>query len=117
MCATSGDVFPGQRGRHRETGAHFVGVSPGGGYGDGVRQEERSFAGDDWWGEEVVDRAYTRCRFSDVDLTEATIRGTSFEECQFFNVRFNSGRRGIITFEKGGAGSQTIGDALNRWQG
>ncbi|MCP4565586.1 MAG: DUF885 domain-containing protein [Bosea sp.] len=32
-------------------------------------------------------------------------------------IRFNSGRRGIITFEKGGAGSQTIGDALNRWQG
>lgn len=32
-------------------------------------------------------------------------------------VRFASGRRGIITFEKGGAGSQTIGDALNRWQG
>lgn len=32
-------------------------------------------------------------------------------------VRFNSGRRGIITFEKGGAGNQTIGDALNRWQG
>lgn len=32
-------------------------------------------------------------------------------------VRFASGRRGIITFEKGSAGSQTIGDALNRWQG
>jgi hypothetical protein len=32
-------------------------------------------------------------------------------------IRFNSGRRGIITFEKGGAGNQTIGDALNRWQG
>ncbi|WP_186419761.1 histidine kinase [Bosea sp. CS1GBMeth4] len=32
-------------------------------------------------------------------------------------VRFASGRRGIITFEKGGAGNQTIGDALNRWQG
>jgi len=32
-------------------------------------------------------------------------------------VRFASGRRGIITFEKGGAGSRTIGDALNRWQG
>ncbi|PZR95380.1 MAG: histidine kinase [Stutzerimonas stutzeri] len=32
-------------------------------------------------------------------------------------VRFASGRRGIITFEKGNAGSQTIGDALNRWQG
>jgi hypothetical protein len=32
-------------------------------------------------------------------------------------VRFASGRRGIITFEKGAAGNQTIGDALNRWQG
>jgi len=32
-------------------------------------------------------------------------------------VRFASGRRGIITFEKGGAGNQTIGEALSRWQG
>lgn len=32
-------------------------------------------------------------------------------------VQFASGRRGIITFEKGGAGNRTIGDALNRWQG
>jgi hypothetical protein len=31
-------------------------------------------------------------------------------------VRFASGRRGIITFEKGISGAQTIGDALNRWQ-
>lgn len=30
-------------------------------------------------------------------------------------VRFASGRRGIITFEKGIAGAQTITDALNRW--
>jgi hypothetical protein len=32
-------------------------------------------------------------------------------------VRFNSGRRGIITFEKGGAGNRTIAEALSRWQG
>jgi hypothetical protein len=32
-------------------------------------------------------------------------------------VRFTSGRRGIITFEKGGAGNQTIAEALSRWQG
>ncbi|WID98211.1 histidine kinase [Bosea vestrisii] len=32
-------------------------------------------------------------------------------------VRFASGRRGIITFEKGGAGNRTIAEALSRWQG
>ncbi|CAN7443901.1 histidine kinase [Bosea sp. LjRoot90] len=32
-------------------------------------------------------------------------------------VRFTSGRRGIITFEKGGAGNRTIAEALSRWQG
>lgn len=32
-------------------------------------------------------------------------------------VRFNSGRRGIITFEKGGGGNRTIAEALSRWQG
>ncbi len=31
-------------------------------------------------------------------------------------LRFASGRRGIITFEKGVSGSQTLGDALNRWR-
>jgi uncharacterized protein YjbI with pentapeptide repeats len=73
-------------------------VSPGGGYGDGVRQEERSFAGDDWWGEDLADRVYLRCRFADVDLTEATSHGARFEECQFFNVRFNSGRHADSAF-------------------
>lgn len=32
-------------------------------------------------------------------------------------IRFASGRRGIITFEKGVSGSQTIADALARWRG
>jgi hypothetical protein len=31
-------------------------------------------------------------------------------------VRFASGRRGIITFEKGFSGSQTLADAFNRWR-
>jgi len=31
-------------------------------------------------------------------------------------VRFASGRRGIITFEKGGPGSQTLTDAFGRWR-
>lgn len=31
-------------------------------------------------------------------------------------LRFASGRRGIITFEKGVSGSQTLADAFNRWR-
>lgn len=31
-------------------------------------------------------------------------------------VRFASGKRGIITFEKGGPGSQTLADAFGRWR-
>jgi uncharacterized protein YjbI with pentapeptide repeats len=40
----------------------------------------------------MVERSYVRCRFSDVDLTEASIRRTTFEECNFFNVRLNASR-------------------------
>jgi uncharacterized protein YjbI with pentapeptide repeats len=54
--------------------------------------EDRSFAGEDWYGEELADRAYLRCRFADVDLTEATTAGAQFEECKFFNVKFNASR-------------------------
>jgi hypothetical protein len=31
-------------------------------------------------------------------------------------VRFASGKRGIIAFEKGFSGDQTITDAFNRWR-
>jgi hypothetical protein len=31
-------------------------------------------------------------------------------------VRFNSGKRGIIAFEKGFSGDQTLNDAFNRWR-
>jgi uncharacterized protein YjbI with pentapeptide repeats len=54
--------------------------------------EDESFTGEDWYAEEMVDRAYVRCSFSDVDLTEASTRGVRFEDCQFFNVRFNASR-------------------------
>jgi uncharacterized protein YjbI with pentapeptide repeats len=63
---------------------------PCGRYGVEVLEEDTAYAGDDWWGEELADRAYVRCRFADVDLTEATMRSVRFEECQFFNVRFNA---------------------------
>src|SRR4029450_7602547 len=58
---------------------------------DGVIADE-SFHGEDWYGEPLADRAYTRCTFTDVDLTEAHSRGTVFEECHFSLVRFNASR-------------------------
>lgn len=54
--------------------------------------EDVTFRGDDWYGEDLVDRHYLRCTFSDVDLTEATSRGSVFEECTFHNVRLNASR-------------------------
>jgi fluoroquinolone resistance protein len=60
--------------------------------------EDESFTGEDWYGEEMADRAYVRCTFSDVDLTEASTRGVRFEECQFFNVRFNASRHADSAF-------------------
>lgn len=46
----------------------------------------------DWYGEELADRAYQKCVFLDVDLTEAVSQGARFEECTFGNVRFNASR-------------------------
>jgi uncharacterized protein YjbI with pentapeptide repeats len=57
-----------------------------------VQVEDVSYRGEDWYGEELTDRVYLRCRFTDVDLTEATTRGVRFEECAFDNVRFNASR-------------------------
>jgi len=52
--------------------------------------EDESFLSDDWYGEDLADRAYTRCFFTNVDLTEATSRGAVFTECSFGGVRFNT---------------------------
>ncbi|GAA1772049.1 pentapeptide repeat-containing protein [Luedemannella helvata] len=54
--------------------------------------EGETFRDLDWYGEEFEDRAYERCFFFDVDLTEAVSRGARFEECSFGNVRFNASR-------------------------
>ena len=41
--------------------------------------EDEAFRSEDWYGEEIGDRSYARCTFTDVDLTEASTRGTVFE--------------------------------------
>jgi len=40
--------------------------------------QERSYAGEDWYGEQMAGRAFVRCRFADVDLTEATCAAATF---------------------------------------
>jgi fluoroquinolone resistance protein len=60
--------------------------------------EGESFAHEDWYGDEFVERVYRRCDFNDVDLTEAQTRGTVFEECTFGNVRFNASRHADSAF-------------------
>src|SRR5262245_24303164 len=72
-------------------GAAEAVVGATGALADGVIADE-SFQGEDWYGEPLADRAYTRCTFTDVDLTEAHSRGTVFEECHFSLVRFNASR-------------------------
>jgi fluoroquinolone resistance protein len=54
--------------------------------------ENVTFRDEDWYGEELVERAYTGCTFHHVDLTEATSRGSVFTECTFGNVKFNASR-------------------------
>jgi uncharacterized protein YjbI with pentapeptide repeats len=54
--------------------------------------EDESFSDVDWYGEDLADREFTRCRFFHVDLTEATSRGAVFTECTFGNVLFNASR-------------------------
>lgn len=54
--------------------------------------EGATFTNEDWYGEELVERRYLRCRFEAVDLTEAESRGAVFEDCRFGNVRFNASR-------------------------
>ena len=51
-------------------------------------EEERTFRKEDWYGEDIADRRFTRCEFHEVDLTEAVIRGSVFTDCVFGNVRF-----------------------------
>jgi fluoroquinolone resistance protein len=56
------------------------------------------FQNEDWYGEDLGDRRYQRCRFAGVDLTEASSHGAVFEECTFINVRFNASRHTDTAF-------------------
>ena len=51
---------------------------------------DRTFRGEDRYGDELVDVVYEGCTFSEVDLTEATTKGAVFRECTFHNCRFNA---------------------------
>jgi uncharacterized protein YjbI with pentapeptide repeats len=62
---------------------------------------DRTFRGEDWYGEELVDAVFERCTFSDVDLTEATTRGVMFRECIFHNCRFNASTHVSTAFVAG----------------
>ncbi|MDP9182101.1 MAG: pentapeptide repeat-containing protein, partial [Actinomycetota bacterium] len=44
---------------------------------------------EDWGGEELRQRTYTRVTFAEVDLSEVVTEGSTFEECTFQGVRFN----------------------------
>jgi uncharacterized protein YjbI with pentapeptide repeats len=54
--------------------------------------EDQTIEDEDWYGGELVERAYTGCTLRRVDLTEAVFRGGVFTECAFDNVRFNASR-------------------------
>jgi fluoroquinolone resistance protein len=54
--------------------------------------EDESYRDEDWYGEHLTERAYARCTFSQVDLTESITQGCVFTECTFDNVSLNSSR-------------------------
>lgn len=62
-----------------------------------VIQDEK-FSDEDWYGEELDGRAYSKCTFREVDLTEAANRGSTFEECTFGNVKFNASKHASAAF-------------------
>lgn len=78
-------------------------------------EQERSYAGEDWYGEQMAGRAFVRCRFSDVDLSEATTQGVSFEECEFFHVRFNASQHADSAFLRCTFRKSNLFDS--HWQG
>jgi fluoroquinolone resistance protein len=47
-------------------------------------------SGEDWALDELTRVRFERCRFDDVDLTEAVLTGCVFVECELANVRLNA---------------------------
>lgn len=60
--------------------------------------EDEDFAGVDWYGMELGDGRYVRCRFFDADLTEARTQNAIFEECDFSGARLNASRHRTSAF-------------------
>ena len=52
--------------------------------------QDEVYRDDDWYAEDLTGRRYVDCTFRDVDLTEATARGVTFESCAFQGCRVNA---------------------------
>ena len=52
--------------------------------------EGEDFRGLDWYGDDLGARSFVDGTFTDVDLSETTSRGATFERCVFHNCRFNA---------------------------
>ncbi|GAA0926599.1 MULTISPECIES: pentapeptide repeat-containing protein [Streptomyces violaceusniger group] len=52
----------------------------------------------DWYGQDVSARRYTRYAFIDVDMTEVTNEGAVFDHCTFRGVRFNVSQHTAAAF-------------------
>jgi len=60
--------------------------------------DDEDFAGVDWYGLELGDGRYRRCRFFDADLTEVRTQNAVFEECDFSGARLNASRHRTSAF-------------------
>ena len=56
----------------------------------GQPHRNRHFRGDDWYGDDLGAARFVECTFTDVDLSEATTSGATFEQCTFHGGRFNA---------------------------
>lgn len=53
-------------------------------------ETELSVTGEDWYARDLSGEAHTATLFADVDMTEASGTGATFDSCVFRGVRFNS---------------------------
>lgn len=56
------------------------------------RQTTTRVVGEDWYGRDLSGAEHRQVAFVDVDMTEVTGTGATFEECTFAGVRFNASR-------------------------
>ena len=67
--------------------------------------EGQTVSGEDWYGRDLSGQRFVDCSFLDVDLSETTSTGASFERCRLAGVRLNASRHegsGFVqcTFER-----------------